>query len=341
MTANAQAVPQVFVLKRLHSLTGLWLTVYLFMHLLTNSQAALLIGDDGSGFIHSVNSIHELPYLPAIEIAILAVPILIHGAWGVYYAYRAKYNSFGRGGVTPYLPDYTRNHAYTWQRITSWLLVVGIVAHVIHMRFIEYPTSAKIDGHHAYMVRVSLDDGLYTLAERLDVKLYDKNQIQQLKKDSGLHSDKTIAAADMFSSFLASLPNLWTHAKAIFVKDKQEELVEEQHKSQEKHWLEALEKRPLKEGEVIAVANNFGTVELLMVRDTFKMPIMLVLYTLLVLAACFHGFNGLATCLISFGITLSRKSQYAMSVLSIILMTFVTLLGLSAIWLTYWVNLKQ
>lgn len=341
MTAKTEVIPRAFVVKRLHSLTGLWLVVYLIMHLFTNSQAALLIGDDGSGFIHSVNSIHELPYLPAIEIGILAFPILLHGIWGMYYAYRAKFNSFGGGGAAPYLPEYARNHAFTWQRITSWLLVVGILAHVIHMRFIEYPTSAKKDGHHEYMVRVTLDDGLYTLAERLDVKLYDANKIQQLRQDSGMHFEKALSFMDFFKSYLASIPDLLSNAKVIHKNEKQEILLEEQRKSQEKDWLNALQKRPLKDGEVIAVADNFGAVELLMVRDTFKMPIMLVLYTLLVLAACYHAFNGLWTCMISFGITLSRKSQHVMSGISIFLMGLVTLMGLSAIWLTYWINLKQ
>lgn len=337
MTASEQKMPWPFVIRRLHSLAGLWLVIYLIFHLLTNSQAALLIGNDGSGFIHSVNSIHELPYLPIIEITLLGVPILIHALWGIQYIFTAKYNSFGKTDMTPYLPEYPRNRAYTWQRITSWLLVVGILAHIIHMRFMEYPHSVQVDGHHAYMMRVSLDDGLYTLAERLGVQLYDKQQIRVLKADSGI-SESSVTATKAFLSLFASLPKMFTAAKD---KDKPALLLEEQHKLQQQEWLHALEKRPLREGEVIAVADNFGTVELLMVRDTFKSPIMLVLYTLLVLSACFHAFNGLWTAMISWGITLSQKSQRVMSGISIFLMTVVAFLGLSAVWLTYWINLKQ
>lgn len=337
MTTTAQKTPRAFILKRLHSLAGLWLVVYLIMHLLTNSQAALLIGDDGSGFIHSVNSIHELPYLPVIEITLLAIPILIHAFWGIQYIFTAKYNSFGNTGMTPYLPEYPRNHAYTWQRITSWLLVVGILAHVIHMRFIEYPNSARIDGQHAYMMRVSLDDGLYTLAKRLNVQLYDKQQIHLLNTESDTHKQSP-TTTEAFQSMVASLPDMFNVTKE---KDKPALLVEEQHQMQYQEWLRALEKRPLRQGEVIAVADNFGTVELLMLRDTFKSPIMLVLYTLLVLSACFHAFNGLWTAMISWGITLSQRSQQFMSGLSLFLMIAVTSLGLSAVWLTYWINLKQ
>lgn len=341
MTAASGAIAKEFALKRLHTLTGLWLVVYLTMHLFTNSQAALLLGDDGKGFIHSVNSIHELPYLPALEIGVLAFPILIHGIWGVYYAYRAKYNSFGGVGDEPYLPEYPRNHAYTWQRITAWLLVIGIIAHVVHMRFVEYPTSAELDGHHFYIVRVTADDGLYTLAERLGVGLYDSRQIQQLKKGTIDHSETTLGMSEYFKAFFASLVDLLKTTSVKASDKKAEKLLNEQHKQQEKHWLEALERRPLKDGEMIAIADNFGTVELLMLRDTFKMPIMLVFYTLLVITACFHAFNGLWTCLISLGITLNRTSQYIMSGFSILLMVVVTLLGLSAIWLTYWINLKS
>src|ERR1700733_1131343 len=150
-TTIMSKIPWAFVIRRLHSLTGLWLAAYLILHLFTNSQAAFLIGDDGSGFIHSVNSIHELPYLPIIEMTLLGVPILIHALWGIQYALSAKYNSFGNTGKTPYLPEYPRNRAFTWQRITSWLLVFGILAHIVHMRFIEYPVSAKVNDHTAYM----------------------------------------------------------------------------------------------------------------------------------------------------------------------------------------------
>lgn len=289
---SRQTLPEAFVWRRLHSLTGLWLVVFLIGHLLTNSQAALFFGDDGGGFIHSVNSIHELPYLPLIEILVLGVPIAIHTVWGIKRVRSAEYNSFGSDGAKPLL-KYPRNRAFTWQRITSWLLVVGIIAHIIHMRFVEYPLTAEKGAEHAYMVRVSSDEGLHTLAKRLDVKLYNQSQIEELKR------------------------------------------------SENHPWMQALTYRPLKENEVMAVADNFGTAELLMVRDTFKMPVMIVLYTLLVLATCFHAFNGLWTVMITWGVSLSQYSQRWMRRLTTGLMILVGFLGLSAVWLTYWINLKH
>jgi len=337
MSSSAQKIPREFLLKRVHSLAGIWLVIYLIMHLFTNSQAALLIGDDGSGFIHAVNSIHELPYLPFIEIGVLGIPIIIHALYGIHCVFTAKYNSFGSTGHTPYLPQYSRNHAYTWQRITSWLLVVGILAHVVHMRFIEYPNSVQINGHRAYMMRVSLDDGLYTLAKRLNFQLYNKQHISLLSDESEKKLTP-LTTSETFLSVLSSLPEIFQSNKHL---DRPAHLVEEQQKKEYREWIKALEKRPLKEHEVIAVADNFGTVELLMVRDTFKSPIMIVLYTLLVLTACYHAFNGLWTAMITWGITISHRSQRAMSALCLFLMVTVALLGLSAVWLTYWINLKQ
>ena len=83
------------------------------------------------------------------------------------------------------------------------------------------------------------------------------------------------------------------------------------------------------------MAPSFGIAELLMVRDTFKSPLMILLYTGLVLAACFHGFNGLWTFMISWGITLTARSQRLMRTLATGLMVLVTFLGLAAIWGTY------
>lgn len=316
-TSNQRTIPLAFIWRRLHSLAGLWLVVYLTIHLLTNSQAALFIGDDGIGFIHAVNSIHELPYLPLIEILILALPILVHVIWGIQYLRTAKYNSFGNTGIDPYLPENKNNRAYTWQRITSYFLIVGILAHVIHMRVIEYPTSAQVGSQHVYSVRISADDGLYTLAERIGAKIYDKQQIGAMQKNLTAESHQENG------SKMAS----------------QDILIQEQLISQEKNRIAALEKRPLKGNEVIAEANSFGIVELLMLRDTFKQPLMLVLYTLLVLSACFHAFNGLWTLLISWGITLTERSQYILRIITNLLMIIVASFGLASIWLTYWINL--
>lgn len=312
------SIPTSFKHRRLQSLMGLWLVIYLIFHLLANSQAALLFGENGNGFVRAANEIRDLPYLPIIEIVLLAIPFLIHISWGIERLLMAKSNSFPSDGSTPSLEEYPRNKAYTWQRITSWILLVLIAAHVIHMRFLEQPSTAQKGSEKYYMVRLNADDGLYPLVERLGATLYNQTEVQKQQE--------------------IATQQIQTHTAHS---ETPHPLVEEQAEHQEEQWIQALTERPLEDGQVIAVSNNFGTVELLMIRDTFKMPVMLFFYTVLVLSACFHAFNGLWTACITWGITLSPRSQRMMRTVSIGLMLVVTFLGLAAIWGTYWINLRQ
>lgn len=277
------ALPREFIWRRLHSLMGLWLVLFLTEHLITNSQAALLLGDNARGFVNMVNLIHNLPYLEAIELFLLGVPILIHLVWGVKYALTSKSNTRHSDGTKPSLP-YGRNRAYRWQRITSWILLVGIIAHVTKFRFLDYPQTIRQESHNLYMVRISQDEGLATLKDRLGFKIYDEDDLE-------------------YVSFLRNhslLPN-----------------------------------------QVFAVAPNFGTASLLTVRDTFKSPTYLALYTIFVLAACFHAFNGFWTFLITWGALLAAPAQRWGVRLSIALMSLIAFLGLAAVWGTYWINLKS
>lgn len=334
----ATLVSKAFFWRRMHSLTGIWLTVYIIQHLLINSRAALLIGDDGKGFISDVNKIHELPFLPLLEFGILGVPILIHMIWGLQYLFTAKYNSFGDSGKEPYLPEYSRNHAYTWQRITSWILVVAIIAHVVHMRVLQYPSSAKLGGQEYFMMRVGLDEGLYTLAPRLNVDLYNDHYQPILLHDTRLLNPDEKSVLKAFYLSLAGI--FYATNDEASEPTKIRELLAKQDAEQHEEWIQAMERWPLKKGEAIAVAKDFGTAELLMLRETFKLPVMLVLYTIFVLAACFHAFNGMWTFLITWGITVTERSRVLFLKICYGLMILVAGLGLAAVWLTYWVNLK-
>ncbi|MBM3191966.1 MAG: succinate dehydrogenase, partial [Chlamydiae bacterium] len=167
MSTEIMATPRAYIKRRLHSILGLMIVLFLLEHLLTNSQAALLVGDNGMGFIRAVNFIKDLPYLPVLEITLIAVPILVHAVLGVKYALTAKNNCWPSKGDKPSLTEYPRNHAYTWQRITSWILLVGIILHVGYMRFYRYPLEAEVGDKTFYFTRLDLDPGLYTVADRL------------------------------------------------------------------------------------------------------------------------------------------------------------------------------
>jgi succinate dehydrogenase / fumarate reductase cytochrome b subunit len=304
-------------------------------HLLINSQAAYFFGADGEGFIHAVNSIRELPYLPIIEIAILGLPIFVHMFWGITYLFTAKYNSNSHSVLTSALP-YPRNKAYTWQRITSYLLVVGIIGHVVHMRFMQYPEHASIKDQQFYTVKVTLDEGLYTLAERLNVELYNKNKILLERKAFKSHQEINV---NHFNLFMDSLKGIYRKNpdEALAIENK----IKTQTSEEEDKFIATLESYNINQNEGIAVARDFGTAELLMVRETFKIPIMIALYSVFILAACFHAFNGLWTFLISWGVTLTERTRGNFLKISYGLMFIFSFLGLSAIWVTYWFNLKH
>lgn len=155
-----------FLSRRIHSFSGFVFLLFLIEHLLTNSQAALFIGDDGKGFIDSVNFIHSLPYLPVIELSFIALPAFLHTWWGIERLFSSKDNSRVSDGRTPSLP-LSRNHAYTWQRITAGLLIFAIALHVWYMRFHEAPVERK----NGYSVLISDDPGLDAVAKRLNILL--------------------------------------------------------------------------------------------------------------------------------------------------------------------------
>jgi len=293
---------------------GLLLLFFLIEHLLTNSQAALFIGKDGGGFIDAVNWIHSLPYLPFIELALLAIPFFIHGAWGINYLFTAKPNSYGNTGKDPYLPNYPRNHFYTWQRITSWILLLGVILHVAQMRFLRYPTTAKVGSKTHYIVKVEKEPGIYTLSERLNVDLLDSRQLEKKELDQTAQK---------------------------YGKRSIEGLQEAQKVEQQKKFGAALAKWKVGSEELAAVTPDAGTAFLLNIRSVMFNPWMRILYTVFVACAAYHAFNGLWTFLITWGVTLSARSQKLSRFFATGLMIAFGILGFAAIWITSLVNIRS
>lgn len=312
-TSSAPTISSQFIWRRVHSLMGFWIVIYLVEHLIVNSQASLWIGDDGIGFVKFVNFLESLPYLQVIEIVLIGIPLFVHAIWGVKRIFQAKTNSFGTSGSSPHL-SYSRNRAFTWQRLSSWILLFGIIGHVIQMRFINFPQQTRIDNQIFYLNKITFDDGLYTLAPRLNVVLYSANTISQLEPYTS--------------------QNEFSPKKAKII----DQLQQTEQKDQ---FVEQLKSFSLCGNEVIAVSPSPGVGMLLMVRDTFKSPIMAILYTIFVLAAAFHAFNGFWTFLITWGVILSYRSQKSMIPVSVIGILVLSFLGLAAIWGSYWINLRS
>lgn len=329
MSAKVEPIPKAFIWRRLHSLTGLWFVLFLIEHLVTNSQAALLFGESGQGFVRAVNFIHNLPYLTVIEVALLGVPILIHVIWGVKYALTSSPNSEKNDGSRPQL-KYNRNRAYTWQRITAWMLIPLLAMHIVKFRFLEYPESVNVGSVPTYFTKVSVDQGLYTVADRLDVKLFDQRAVSQMVDEHQSRQPLVEAAREIREQNDQSF-------------NEQNELIlqEAQRYEERKEYVNALSKIHLKPNEVVAAAPTFGTISLLGVRDTFKSPLWVTIYTLFVISACFHAFNGLWTSIVSWGWVIKASAQTGARKMSIGLMVIIAFLGLIAVWGTYFLNLKN
>lgn len=334
MTVKAATIPRAFAWRRLHSLFGLWIVIFLIEHLITNSQAALLIGDNGEGFIRAVNLIKHLPYLPVIEVVLLGVPILFHGVWGIKYALTGRQNAYTSSENAPALKKYPRNHAYFWQRATSWILLVGIIAHVAYMRFYMYPTIVDTGQKSDYFVRISLDPGLYTVADRLGVKLYDQDAIEEAQRQVEVQRVSMENVEHETARIRKEAPPYTYHNDVAQV------LSQYQTWEDKKAWLDGLEARKLSHGEVIAESPDFGTATLLIVRDSFKSVFKSILYTIFVLAAVFHAFNGLWTFMITWGIVLKMRSQSRAVNWCVGIMLVIGFLGLASIWGTYFINLR-
>lgn len=336
-----QVIPQAFVWRRIHSLLGLWLVLFLLEHLLTNSQAALWLGDNGGGFVRMVNLIHNLPYVQAIEIFLIGTPILLHAFWGVKYLFTSKFNSVSSDGSKPSLKEYGRNRAYTWQRITSWILLIGIIGHVAKFRFIEYPVSVNMGDKTYYFVKVSLDSGLYTVSQRLSVELYDQKKIEAEEAAfSSRQGEKDLVEMSSVLAREEKVDPLYGVESEDFNPQRQMLFTSAQSYVLKQKWLEALKKNKIGPKEVVASSDSFGTVSMLSVRDTFKSPVYVGLYTIFVIAACFHAFNGLWTFMITWGLVFKRAAQKSMVTFCVSLMLLIAALGLAAIWGTYWFNLR-
>lgn len=115
-----------FVLRRLHSLTGVIpLTFFIFFHFFANSTSQ---GGE-EAFDSTVTVLRGVPYLLAVEWALLFAPFLFHMLYGMYIIFTAKPNA---GKL-----NYRRNWAYVFQRVTAMIVFVFIIYHVIGLRFID------------------------------------------------------------------------------------------------------------------------------------------------------------------------------------------------------------
>ncbi|MBN2479804.1 MAG: hypothetical protein JXA94_06215 [Parachlamydiales bacterium] len=185
-------IPPSFILRRIQSLMGLFFVLFLFEHLLINSQAALFFHDE-SLFVKSVNFLQSLPYLHFMEVFLIGLPIFFHASLGVKYILSGENNAIKTDGKTPSLKMYTRNKAYVWQRITSYIILVFLVFHVAQMRFFKHPKKVVYNNTIQYVVKINHDEKLEKIANKIDAKIFYKNNIPKVLEGYSLKSNTVLA----------------------------------------------------------------------------------------------------------------------------------------------------
>ena len=113
-----------FLIRRLHSLTGLAFGGYLVVHLLIN--ATLAQGTSPDVYQEQVNKIHSLPFLWVIEWAALYLPIIFHSLCGIVIIMG------GAPNISNY--RYTKNLFYVLQRISAFIILAFMLFHVLGMK---------------------------------------------------------------------------------------------------------------------------------------------------------------------------------------------------------------
>ena len=123
--ATSKASIRHFLLRRLHSLTGILFGLYIVVHLLVN---ATLIQDTlpQDVFQEQVNKIHSLPFLLVIEWIFIFLPIIFHTVYGIWVTLKAEPN--------PVHYPYYKNVFYTLQRVSAMVIVAFLIFHVLGMK---------------------------------------------------------------------------------------------------------------------------------------------------------------------------------------------------------------
>lgn len=135
--AGTRANHRAFLLKRLHSLTGVVpVGVFLIEHLWTNSKAL----QGGDAFTGAVNDIQALPYLPLIEVFGIFLPLAYHALYGVYLATQGRQNALRY--------SYARNWLYVLQRASGIVALLFILYHLGEFRVQKWLYGMRVEAFY-------------------------------------------------------------------------------------------------------------------------------------------------------------------------------------------------
>ncbi len=141
-TATDMTVPLLggtnhFLIRRLHSLTGLVFGGYIVVHLIVNASIAQM----GTVYQVQVDKIHSLPLLEAIEWIAIFLPIIYHTIYGIWITLT------GRPNVDSY--GYKKNWFYTLQRASAIVIVLFILFHILALKYGLFGGKLAFDPHAA------------------------------------------------------------------------------------------------------------------------------------------------------------------------------------------------
>jgi succinate dehydrogenase / fumarate reductase cytochrome b subunit len=132
-TAPDLTVPAIggshhFLLRRLHSLTGILFGLYVVLHLFINATLiqGRMEGSQETVYQLQVDKIHVLPFLWAIECIFIYLPIIFHTVYGAWIIFTGQPNNANY--------PYFKNTFYLLQRASAIILAAFIVFHVFAMK---------------------------------------------------------------------------------------------------------------------------------------------------------------------------------------------------------------
>ncbi len=131
------AVDRSFFNRRLHSFLGIFpIGLFILEHFFTNSFAM----HGAAAYDDKIAFFKTLPYLLAIEIIFIFLPLLIHGLYGLYIVYTGDPNNLQYG--------YGRNWMYLIQRVTGVILLFFIGWHVYVTRISALLYGTEVSYHY-------------------------------------------------------------------------------------------------------------------------------------------------------------------------------------------------
>jgi len=114
-----------FILRRLHSLTGIIpVGAFLFEHILISNATAI---NGPVSYYRQVQFLVSLPLVVTLELFGIWLPLAYHALYGFYIWYKAEPN--------PIRYSWMGNWMYTLQRWTGGIAFIYIVYHTLTMRF--------------------------------------------------------------------------------------------------------------------------------------------------------------------------------------------------------------